>query len=702
MQIQEMEEHKKVDYIIGNMENTNAQPNSLDPTIVNLAQSIRQQESGGNFQDVGDSGTSKGAYQWQPETWSAESKQYLGADAPASPLDATPEQQNQVAYDKLSDLKKQHPDWNIANMASAWNAGEGNPNAYQDTNQTHGNTPAYAKAVASNYQALKSGQPMTTGKAGATDTTAQTSGMPTWEKIALGIPLVAGGAALALGTGGAAVPEEAAAVGAAADAGEITGGAGSGILSEAGNGALNTVKGLVTNPVGTLLKATGIAGLGETALSDIKGVLGIGNNSSTTDANGEEAATEQAGQTEANATTQASEAQTNEEQLQQDQQEAETQNQLEQEKNTQDALNNTLSSTPTGKVLAQQPQTQETLQTMARNGYVPDTSSGVDNYGYKSNSGAYKKSWNDVGDISEGTEQILGIEGAKGDIESTRQKAHKQIESTMPQPQWEEAKANVDEVINSGNKDFGNGDGSMNLDKMERLKRDYGQLAGKWDATLPTAKRGAYKALNRAFRDEISNKTKHKDLYNRAMKAEQNIFDAQKVMKHREGKKSLEHKGLVRGILKSYGKYVGTAIGDKIGGVFGAIVGTMVGDHLTKAVDKRFGKTYFESKEGKKLIELASKKSPAMAKILKNELKKYGVKAEEMKQEEIKKAHQGYQEEQTKNKTKKGILKQDSQKKRKGFIPSNEWQEVPKGTTLPNGLTFKMDMKTGKNYARKS
>ena len=44
----------------------------------------------------------------------------------------------------------------------------------------------------------------------------------------------------------------------------------------------------------------------------------------------------------------------------------------------------------------------------------------------------------------------------------------------------------------------------------------------------------------------------------------------------------------------------------------------------------------------------------------------------------------------------------ETPKKEKGFIPSNEWQEVPKDTVLPNGLTMKMDMKTGKSYARKS
>jgi peptidyl-tRNA hydrolase len=68
------------------------------------------------------------------------------------------------------------------------------------------------------------------------------------------------------------------------------------------------------------------------------------------------------------------------------------------------------------------------------------------------------------------------------------------------------------------------------------------------------------------------------------------------------------------------------------------------------------------------------------------------------KEDVIKKRHQEWQKE----RQQKGVLKQDNQKNRNSFIPSNEWQEVPKGATMPNGLTFKMDMKTGKNYAKKA
>lgn len=133
---------------------------SLDPQIVNLAQSIRQVESGNNPIQEGKSGE-YGAYQWEPATWAAQS-QAAGVNVPLK--QATLEQQNEVAYKTLSSWKQQHPDWNIGNFASAWNAGEGDPNAYQENHQGTNaegvayNTPQYAKEVADTYQKIKSGQ----------------------------------------------------------------------------------------------------------------------------------------------------------------------------------------------------------------------------------------------------------------------------------------------------------------------------------------------------------------------------------------------------------------------------------------------------------------------------------------------------------------------------------------------------------------
>lgn len=132
------------------------QPTQLDPEVVNLAKAVRQHESGGKFDMPGKSGE-YGAYQFTEPTWNGYSKKY-GINVPLK--QATPEQQNEVAYKKMKEWKdKGH---NVGEIASMWNAGEGRPNAYKEnvvgTNKygVHYDTPAYAKKVAEYYQELKS------------------------------------------------------------------------------------------------------------------------------------------------------------------------------------------------------------------------------------------------------------------------------------------------------------------------------------------------------------------------------------------------------------------------------------------------------------------------------------------------------------------------------------------------------------------
>lgn len=129
----------------------------LDPQAVNLAKAIRQTESGGNFQAQGKSGE-YGAYQFTEPTWNTYAKE---AGVNVALKDATAEQQNQVAYTKIKKWKDAGN--NIGQIASMWNAGEDNKNAYLNGNTgtnkygVHYDTGAYAKSVANAYQTLKSG-----------------------------------------------------------------------------------------------------------------------------------------------------------------------------------------------------------------------------------------------------------------------------------------------------------------------------------------------------------------------------------------------------------------------------------------------------------------------------------------------------------------------------------------------------------------
>lgn len=137
--------------------------NQLDPTVVNLAKAIRQSETGGDYNAVGDvnaSHKSFGAYQFGEDTWNATAPKY-GINVPIQK--ATPEQQNAVAYNQIKEWKDSGKD--VTQVASMWNAGEGEPDAYtgkfsngqSSVKPGKFDVPAYVKSVAQAYQILKAG-----------------------------------------------------------------------------------------------------------------------------------------------------------------------------------------------------------------------------------------------------------------------------------------------------------------------------------------------------------------------------------------------------------------------------------------------------------------------------------------------------------------------------------------------------------------
>lgn len=147
----------------------------MDQDIINLAKAIRQKESGGKFDAVGDAGTSTGAYQFQEATWKSWAKQHLGdANAPK-----TRENQNKVAYKQIETWKNKG--LSPAQIAAAWNAGEGklkNDAWKQNVGETVINgqkikydTPSYVRDVGNLYQKIKS----------ESQTQSQQSGIPQYE-----------------------------------------------------------------------------------------------------------------------------------------------------------------------------------------------------------------------------------------------------------------------------------------------------------------------------------------------------------------------------------------------------------------------------------------------------------------------------------------------------------------------------------------
>lgn len=136
------------------MQNQN-QAQQLDQSVVALTKAIGQSESGGNYSAQGKSGE-HGAYQYTKPTWDSDSQKYLGQAVPLE--QATPAQQDEVAYKKVQDLGKQgyKPD----QIASIWNSGKPDYQGNVGTNKygVKYDTPAYVKSVGAAYDRIMKGQ----------------------------------------------------------------------------------------------------------------------------------------------------------------------------------------------------------------------------------------------------------------------------------------------------------------------------------------------------------------------------------------------------------------------------------------------------------------------------------------------------------------------------------------------------------------
>lgn len=136
---------------------------TIDPTIKSLAQSIKKQETGGHKDPYKASGASGefGAYQFMPDTWKAWSAKHLGDER--APM--TVENQNKVAYKQIKSWKDQG--YNPAQIAAAWNAGEGSiqndkwkSNVGVNQYGVKYDTPSYVKNVSKYYNEYKNQTPV--------------------------------------------------------------------------------------------------------------------------------------------------------------------------------------------------------------------------------------------------------------------------------------------------------------------------------------------------------------------------------------------------------------------------------------------------------------------------------------------------------------------------------------------------------------
>lgn len=151
----------------------------IDPQVKALTTAIGKQEGGGslNYDQYGDNKASYGAYQWNnggkplnpgelPSNWKADAGRFLGD--PNAPM--SEENQNKAAYLKIAHWKSQG--YTPPQIASMWNAGEGEPDAHTgqfsngQPSRVPGkfDVPGYTEGVKKYYtEALGEGQQMADG-----------------------------------------------------------------------------------------------------------------------------------------------------------------------------------------------------------------------------------------------------------------------------------------------------------------------------------------------------------------------------------------------------------------------------------------------------------------------------------------------------------------------------------------------------------
>lgn len=589
-----------------------AQPqgNGLDPKIVNAAKAIRQVESRGNFQEKGASGE-YGAYQFTPDTWNGASKKYLGQNVDL--FSATPDQQNEVAYKRIADWENQGYD--LGQVASMWNAGEGRPNAYEENFRgvnkqgVSYDTPAYAKKVAETYHQIKGTTP-------PQQQIPQPSQTPNIDNHLFGenidkiAPWLIGGAA-AIPAAVLAAPELLAGVGAAAlgTAGEVAGGAGlAGTAAEAASpGILGKIAGGIKNKISGILSPSGIGSViaGE-GIGKAAGLLtGSGSSISPSDGstipNQEQNLQEEISQLEASLPN----AQSNQRKIS-------------------EAVQTMLGSTAAGSKYLMTPDGHEAAMTLGTYGAAPVMGPN----GTANSLSAIDTMQENDKQLARGINSALDVEGKTATTNDVLKQAYEDAEANNPQATPEQMDIIKGHIARNLERESSSADkyGHVKLSKMNKYRKQHG-ASSRFDLNRTTEQRAAHKSLNSAYKKTILRNSEHKDLIHATLREETKIHRAIKALQLMHGKKIPKaEEGLLHMLLKESVKFAGAKVGDKIGGPVGAVIGYLFTRKLTNSVDKRLAKQLFERPGVEKFMEEIEKKNPTVYNLLVKKLTENGIK----------------------------------------------------------------------------
>lgn len=293
----------------------------------------------------------------------------------------------------------------------------------------------------------------------------------------------------------------------------------------------------------------------------------------------------------------------------------------------QQGYSDALQGTQGGRIFANSDQGKETLAAAGHYGLTPS----IDENGTFNFTDYEKKREDILSTLAKSEKQFIVAEGEKGSMASVANHAAQYLgRDTRLTPN--ERKEAVDKMRNEV-QSYAPLNGSMQLgDMVEARHQQYGATKGKYGIKT-TGEIAAHKAAAYGFRQAIGQNTKNKPLYESLLKEESKLIRAKEIAKKLHGKKAPKNNAMWQSFLKSSAKYAEIYIGDKLGGPLGAILGAMTGEHINRAIEKKFGKTTFETKGMREAFDILETTEPKMYSVLREKLAKEGINIKAQKSE---------------------------------------------------------------------
>ena len=280
------------------------------------------------------------------------------------------------------------------------------------------------------------------------------------------------------------------------------------------------------------------------------------------------------------------------------------------------AINNTLNTEKSGRILTASKEGQNVVGTAAMFNLVHPDENGILQFDETKRQNALKE-------VANLDDKIIASEGGSASPMAVLGDAGQYIGNAKLQT-WEDR-------VDAGNRarqiieaEAPNGiNGQMSLSEMRERQKEHN---AKWkDRRIPNAEQLAHRAVADAYGNTIRNNLQNPELHDRAMAMEQALIRSKMLEKKLQGKRAPVASGVWEQLLKQGARAAEIYIGDKIGGPIGAIIGGLAGESLNRRITRHFGRNIFETKGMRAAMDVLHETKPQQYNELVAALKQQGI-----------------------------------------------------------------------------